>query len=72
MGGHRPSLTAGGAIVATRTDGTTGVTANDITLSAGTTDVHPSDATVAVALARADEALYAAKNAGRNRTHRSG
>lgn len=42
------------------------------TLSAGTTAVHPSDATVAVALERADEALYAAKKAGRNRTHRSG
>jgi diguanylate cyclase (GGDEF)-like protein/PAS domain S-box-containing protein len=41
------------------------------TLSAGVSGVMASDASVAVALERADEALYAAKNAGRNRTHRS-
>lgn len=41
------------------------------TLSAGTADVQPSDQTVAETLKRADAALYAAKKAGRNRTHRS-
>jgi diguanylate cyclase (GGDEF)-like protein/PAS domain S-box-containing protein len=41
------------------------------TLSAGTADVQPSDPAVATTLERADTALYAAKNAGRNRTHRS-
>ena len=42
------------------------------TLSAGTADLQPSDASVMVALERADAALYAAKKAGRNCTHRSG
>lgn len=42
------------------------------TLSAGTADLQPADASVMVALERADAALYAAKKAGRNRTHRSG
>lgn len=39
----------------------------DVTLSMGVSRLCPKDATVDMAMARADEALYAAKAAGRNR-----